>query len=132
MTSPASEPDVRLALADMTDRVHSLIAEVAQLERAIEEYKTREAIYVRGCSELLNAPTLLNAHLVNGQWEAVYDTGEVWRRESFARSTRDATEYGEEWVPVAAVPTSRAACKQTMDDLLAARVPFAVMPERVA
>jgi hypothetical protein len=125
MFAPASAAMTRPPMPD-------LALEVQRLTDVIAELKQREAYLVRGISELLGAPKLLSAAVVDGTLTAVLQSGEVWRREARSVHTRDVTQYFDEWVPSAPVPGTRAAVKQTLDDRLAERVPLHLAPREVA
>lgn len=113
---------VSLPTRDESDQMTALIAENAQLTRAVEEYKRRETHLVRAISEMLDAPKLVSAAVVDKQWEVVMTDGTMWRLAKCARYTRDTTEYFEEWMPWKPVPGTRAAIRERLLDADAPRV----------
>jgi hypothetical protein len=125
MTTPSREPSPRL-IADTLERLR---ADNATLSRLVTEMKEREAKFVRALSQMLNTPaqSVASAKYDDGRWEVVMTSGEVWARVERVVDTPDEYRYLETWVPRPAVPGSRPAIKQALDDALPAPLPFAAV-----
>ena len=105
--------------------------EYARLEHVVAELKRREALYIRAISELLLAPTVVRADVVDGYWQAVMSNGERWRCIPVAK--RSQHEPSHEWVLTQApVPTGRAGIREDLMNDLAKVSPLTLMPRGAA
>lgn len=119
----------------MTDIViERLRAENDVLRAEVTRLKEREAYMARGIATMLNTPSqsVASASYKDGEWECVMTTGHVWRRVQKVLHTETEHRYFEEWVPRPAVPGSRAAIAEQIDELEDAALPFHLLPGRIA
>lgn len=119
-------------LADMTALCDALNDSVAQLTRAVDEYKRREKLYARAISEMAvgerDVQTIVSAGVVDKAWEVVMQSGDVWRREQKSAHTASETRYWNEWVAQTPIPGTRAAIRREAEDALSLR-PLPVLAE---
>lgn len=128
MTAPAREPSPRL----IADTIERLRKDNAALSRLVTEYKERERKLVRALSEMFQAPaqSVASAKFKDGQWEVVMTTGHVWQRVERLIDTPTEHRYVEVWVPRPAVPGSRPAIMERVEDSLPALPALSLVTEQ--
>lgn len=113
--------------AVVADRLRS---ENAALRELVDRYKERERFYVRAIDHLMDTPaTSVVAVKQSGKTvDVFFDTGAVWRRVTRCFESPSEVRFFEDYVPVQAVPTTRPAIVQDLNERIA-KLP---LPERVA
>jgi len=105
------------------DPLTRLRAENARLRALVDVYKQREKLYVRAIEELVDTPatSVRRVRYSRTEVEVYFDTGAVWRRVTKCEETPSSVRFFEDWVPVKAVPTTRPAIVQDLNDALERR-----------
>lgn len=122
-----------VATLPLYDRVAQLAAQNRELLDQLDTMKRREKHYARAILEMIDTPatSVASAKYTNGQWEVVMTDGRVWRRVEKLISNEHEHRYHEQWISRPAVPGSRAAIAEALDDEEPV-APLHLLPGRMA
>lgn len=107
MTAALRSTDVTALVA--ADHVHDLIQEKSQLERDLTSARVRNATLRRELARLVDAPTVVGSHVVDGLLTLTLSTGAVIQRRPHVIDTSEEFGYSFRWVALEPLPDTPAA-----------------------